>query len=71
MRKDLLPTTFDGKVDRIIEECGEVLKAIGKLKRFGLKAIDPKTGKKYNNLKDLKKELDDLEDAINKFNEHQ
>lgn len=70
MRPDLLPTTFDGKIGRIIEECGEVLQAIGKMQRFGLTAKDPKTGIEYDNLKDLNLELDDLRAAITAFKCH-
>lgn len=35
MREDLLPVTWDGKLARLEEEMGEVIKAIGKLRRFG------------------------------------
>lgn len=64
MRDDLLPTSFDGRIARLIEETAEVLKCIGKLQRFGKEAIDPKTNIKYDNLKDLKEELQDLKHAV-------
>lgn len=64
MRNDLLPTSFDGRIARLIEETGEVLKAIGKLQRFGKEAIDPKTNIKYDNVQDLKEELEDLKHSI-------
>jgi len=64
MRSDLLPTSFDGRIARLIEEAAEVLKCIGKLQRFGKQAIDPTTNIKYDNEKDLKDELQDLKHAI-------
>ena len=65
MREDLLPTTYGEAVARFVEETGEVLKALGKLERFGEKPTDPKTGIKYDNVADLLKEFDDLEHAMN------
>lgn len=64
MREDLLPTSFDGRLARLIEEMAEVLKCIGKLQRFGRQATDPKTNIKYDNVKDLGDELVDLKHAI-------
>lgn len=64
MRNDLLPTSFEGRMARLIEETAEVLKCIGKLQRFGREAIDPKTDIKYDNILDLKNELEDLKHAI-------
>lgn len=70
MRKDLLPTTWRGKYGRLIEECGEVLQAVGKLERFGTHATDPKTGKDYNNLAQLYLEINHLQHAIRQFKKH-
>lgn len=64
MREDLLPTSFEGRLYRLIEESAEVLKCICKLQRFGKQAIDPKTDIKYDNVADLKEELKDLKHAI-------
>ncbi len=64
MREDLLPTSFEGRVARIIEESAEVLKCIGKLQRFGKQAQDPVTKIKYNNEDDLREELKHLKHAI-------
>src|SRR5712671_5052010 len=66
MRPDLLPITFRDCLSHVVEECGEVLKAIGKLDRFGEKATDPKTGIKYDNIADLLTEINDLENAMNR-----
>ena len=65
MRADLLPKTWGEAVARFVEESGEALKALGKLERFGEKPTDPRTGIKYNNVKDLLQEFDDLEHAMN------
>lgn len=64
MREDLLPKTNEEKIAYLIEECGEVLKAIGKYQRFGPTAVDPVTGIEYNNVSDLLIEMQDLERAI-------
>lgn len=64
MREDLLPTSFEGRLSRLIEESAEVLKVIGKIQRFGSIAMDPKTNIKYDNIEDLKEELKDLKHAI-------
>jgi NTP pyrophosphatase (non-canonical NTP hydrolase) len=63
-RPDLLPTTFNDCVAHVIEECGEVLQAIGKFDRFGAVATDAMTGVRYDNVADLLTEMDDLESAI-------
>lgn len=64
MREDLLPTSFEGRIARVIEESGEVIQAIGKIQRFGKEAQDPKTKIKYNNVEDLKEELQHLKHSI-------
>lgn len=62
-RPDLLPVTFRDKISHVVEECGEVLQAIGKLDRFGERATDHKTGIQYDNVAALKNELRDLIEA--------
>lgn len=64
MRTDLLPNTFEGCLDRLVEEMGEVLQAIGKLRRYGAHPVDHKTGIKYDNVQHLALELGDLEHAM-------
>lgn len=64
MREDLLPTTFEGSLSKIIEESSEVLRVIAKIQMHGFEATDPKTKIKYNNLSDLWMELKDLEHSI-------
>lgn len=46
-RPDLYPTDFDGWLAKVEEECGELIMAIGKYRRFGPTAIDPKTNVSY------------------------
>lgn len=57
-----LPDTYEGKLDHIIEEASEVIKAAIKIKRFGLVA-----DKKYNNLRDLMEEVEDVQKAFDNF----
>lgn len=63
-RPELIQHNFDGIIALLIEECGEVIQAIGKLNRFGKHAKDPRTGIEYDNVKNLEEELEDLETAI-------
>lgn len=67
MRTDLFPATTEGKLAHLEEECGEVIKAIGKLHRFGEFAKDPKTGFEYDNVKDLHEEILQLRGAIERY----
>lgn len=69
MNPKLLPTTPQGKVDRLGEEAGEVvevigrvLRATGKINRFGLESTHPEGG--LNNAALLLSELADLRHAI-------
>lgn len=71
MRNDLLPVDWDGKLARVVEEMGEVLKAIGKLQRFGEYATDSVTGISYQNKQDLFLEIFDLQHALQALIDHQ
>ncbi|MCA1379510.1 hypothetical protein I6F34_01575 [Bradyrhizobium sp. BRP05] len=62
MNPRYLPTTREGKIDRLVEEAGEVLQAIGKAARFGLDSTHPDGG--MNNAALLLSELADLRHAI-------
>lgn len=57
-----LPTDFEGRVAWLLEECGEVVQAIGKAGRFGLRSRDPRTG--LSNAEQLSDEITDLLRAI-------
>lgn len=70
MREDLLPTSFEGRLGRLIEECGEVLHVAGKILRFGKQAQDPKTKIKYDNTADLHEELQHLKHSIQHMEEY-
>lgn len=63
-RADLLPTTFDGALAKLVEECGEVLQVVGKIGRHGVRAVDHKTRIEYDNGADLVREMIDVEEAI-------
>ena len=62
-REDLLPTTLEGKIAKVVEEAGEVLQAIGKSQRHGFFAIDPMTKIHYDNRADLIVEMTQLREA--------
>lgn len=67
MREDLLPVHFDGKVSKVLEECGEVVHCIGKYQRHGAIATDPKTKLEYDNIADMQSELKDLKISIERL----
>lgn len=62
MNPKYLPRTLDGKINRIIEESGEVLVEIGKAGRFGLQNYPPEGG--MNNAAAILNECADLRHAI-------
>lgn len=70
MRVDLLPTTFEGKLTKVIQESAEVIMAITKLQDFGEVATDSVTGITYNNVYDLLSEINDLEHALGRIKKH-
>ena len=59
-----LPMTPEERMSRLIEECGEVLQAIGKLQRFGPDNHHPRDEGKRTNRDRLLDELQDLRQAI-------
>lgn len=63
MDPKLLPRSREGKLDRLIEECAEVIKCVCKLRRFGT-TVHVHEGIEYDNLADLEREIEDLEHAI-------
>jgi hypothetical protein len=72
MNKKFLPNDIEGKLFHVIEECGEVLSAAGKLQRFGPLSVNPllPVEKQESNIYWLIRELEDLETAIHKFKCH-
>lgn len=62
-----LPTTADGRLAHLTEECGEVLQAVGKTLRFGLDKHNPELSisqPQETNRAWLTRELLDLQQAI-------
>jgi hypothetical protein len=68
MEDRYLPATVNGKLDHMVEEIGEVLKAFGKIQRFGMDSYHPKRPPGHpdyeTNCVTLLRELRDLEHAI-------
>ena len=61
------PKTIEAKLGWVVEECGEVLAAIGKTQRWGLKSVDPTIfdhKKQETNRAWIMRELRDLKKAI-------
>lgn len=59
---EYLPKDRNGRLFRLIEECGEVLQMCGKAGRFGMSSRHPEGGPR--NISALLAELRDLRDAI-------
>lgn len=65
------PTTIQQKLGYLVEECGEVMAAVGKTQRWGLESFDPTDDAKLNpdgtketNRQWILRELNDLKNAI-------
>lgn len=58
------PRTLEQKLGYLVEECGEVLAAVGKTQRWGTESTDPTVKDGENNRQWLMRELADLELAI-------
>ena len=61
---EFAPKTFDDKITHLIEECGEVVVAAAKVKRFGLHNGLPGREPFRTNKDDLLYEMMDLREAI-------
>lgn len=59
---EYLPKDRNGRLFKLIEECGEVLQMCGKAGRFGMGSRHPNGGP--NNVTELRRELQDLREAI-------
>lgn len=62
---------FDKTLSHLIEECGEVLSAAGKLQRWGPESVNPLIPEQdqETNLAWLRRELIDLKDTIHRLEE--
>jgi NTP pyrophosphatase (non-canonical NTP hydrolase) len=59
------PKTLDQKLGYLVEECGEVLAAVGKTQRWGIESRNPNMGPtSETNRQWILRELRDLEQAI-------
>ena len=64
MKQEYFPRTIDQKLGYLVEECGEVLAAVGKTQRWGLESFDPEPGSDgETNREWILRELSDLENA--------
>lgn len=66
MKKKYAPKTTGQKLGYLVEECGEVLAAVGKTQRWGLYSYNPELSKnkRETNRDWILRELKDLERAI-------
>lgn len=66
MKKEYMPVTLDQKLGYLVEECGEVLAAVGKTQRWGLESTNPELppNERETNREWILRELVDLELAI-------
>lgn len=66
MKKGYMPETDEQKIGYLVEECGEVLAAIGKSIRWGLEGVNPELSaqKQETNREWILRELRDLTRAI-------
>ncbi len=66
MKPQYMPKTIEAKLGYLVEECGEVLAAVGKTQRWGLASVDPtsKDDEPETNRAWVMRELQDLKNAI-------
>lgn len=64
MKPEYKPISIDEKLGYLVEECGEVLAAVGKTRRWGLESFNPEPGaSRETNREWILRELTDLESA--------
>jgi NTP pyrophosphatase (non-canonical NTP hydrolase) len=64
MRPEYQPVSIEQKLGYLVEECGEVLHAVGKTQRWGLESFNPEFGASTEtNRKWILREFTDLERA--------
>lgn len=71
MDPKFLQKGFDKRLSRVMEECGEVVGAAGKLQRFGPHSVNPylKPEEQVENIDWLISEMNDLKHAISELEE--
>ena len=69
VHKDFQPKTFQAKMWHVIEECGEVCEALGKIGRFGPYSSNPliPEAQREVNIVWAKREIKDLQAALENF----
>lgn len=62
---------FDKRLSKLIEECGEVLAAAGKLQRWGARSCNPELPplQREDNLAWLRREMADVREALDDLDE--
>lgn len=58
------PKTLEQKLGYLVEECGEVLAAVGKAQRWGLDSVNPLAAVPETNRAWILREMQDLKQAI-------
>lgn len=66
MKLQYRPKSTRQKLGKLVEECGEVLAAIGKTQRWGLESYNPELppSQRESNRKWILREIKDLKEAI-------
>jgi hypothetical protein len=66
VKKEYMPLTREQKIGYLVEECGEVMAAVGKTLRWGLDSVNPELPQEEQetNADWILRELKDLKEAI-------
>lgn len=64
MKPEYEPKNEGQALGYLVEECGEVLAAVGKSQRWGLESVNPENGDPETNREWILRELKDLSGAI-------
>lgn len=66
------PKTTAEFLGYVVEECGEVLQAVGKTQRWGLMSVNPELprNKQESNISWIRREIEDLRGALDRLTKH-
>jgi NTP pyrophosphatase (non-canonical NTP hydrolase) len=69
MQVQFLQSGLDKRLAHTVEECGEVISAIGKTQRFGLRSVNPllPLEQQERNVDWLRREMADLRGALDRL----
>lgn len=72
MKPEYLRLNFRSLLGHVVEECGEVIQAAGKIQRWGLFSVNPELEPEdqLQNVAWLEQELLDLKGAIQRLEDH-